>query len=422
MRIPLNLSALRLARSAKAAARLTSILTGAVMALLGASAPLTLISQELPFSGIALAQSGEENPIVQARITVEREHTETASYIVVKVKLPIATSASSFVVSSPPRIVVDLEGTRIRKSSALAVPANKVLKQIRIGAHPEKLRIVLDVYTDPPPAFEQLSDGNSVTIKILEKGSSTGSSEASTPPDAIKDSPISDVATPFAPSKDDAAVAEAPTQSQEALTVSEDEVTPEAATPTAIATLTRPATPTETATPTLTPSPSATATATQPPPPTPLPTVAPSATATPTPDPKSLGLPPAEGHGGLVGDVSIGQSPGAAVSAQRVNILSYRFEYLQPGRIPILKILLSRWKVEVQRSKIDSKTYKIVIPSAGVANAQLTLPQFPPADFAGFTMVVAQEFDNRTEITITVDPGVTLGTFVRDNEIWVKRM
>ena len=102
--------------------------------------------------------------------------------------------------------------------------------------------------------------------------------------------------------------------------------------------------------------------------------------------------------------------------------MGYRFDYLQPGRIPIIKISLVRSKIQVQMSKIDSKTYKIVIPGGGLAAGQLALPQFPPADFVGFTMVTAQEFDNRAEITVMVEPGVTLGTFVRDNEIWVKRM
>jgi hypothetical protein len=37
-------------------------------------------------------------------------------------------------------------------------------------------------------------------------------------------------------------------------------------------------------------------------------------------------------------------------------------------------------------------------------------------------MVSAQQFPNKVEITINVEPGVTLGTFVRGAEIWVKRL
>ena len=44
----------------------------------------------------------------QARIVVEREVAGNNSYIIVKISVPVPTHASSFVVSSPPRIVVDL--------------------------------------------------------------------------------------------------------------------------------------------------------------------------------------------------------------------------------------------------------------------------------------------------------------------------
>ena len=375
----------------------------------------------------AHAQSNDEKPIVQARITVEREHTAEASFIVVKIKLPIATSASAFVVSAPPRIVVDLEGTRIRKSSSLAVPANKVLKQIRIGAHPEKLRIVLDVFSDPAPSFEQVTEGNTVTVKILESvktdgehatsGSESPTLEQGRSPSFSREEP---------PLQQPSELPEATGGPQESPATTDPFEQPGAVVEKPVAPTARSATatPTTAPSPTNTNTPAPTATFTPSPTPTPSPTFTPTVTpsATSTPDPRSLGIPAAEGKGGLVGDVSIAEGGKLANQLGRLLVLAYRFDYLQPGKIPILKITLSRTKVEVQRSKIDSKTYKIVIPQAGVVSAQLTLPQFPPADFAGFTMVTAQEFDNRTEITISVDPGVTLGTFVRDQEIWVKRM
>jgi hypothetical protein len=37
-------------------------------------------------------------------------------------------------------------------------------------------------------------------------------------------------------------------------------------------------------------------------------------------------------------------------------------------------------------------------------------------------MVAAKQVDDKAEITVSVEQGVTLGTFVRQNQIWVKRL
>jgi hypothetical protein len=100
----------------------------------------------------------------------------------------------------------------------------------------------------------------------------------------------------------------------------------------------------------------------------------------------------------------------------------YRFEYLEPGRSPVLKIILNKARANAQISKVGSRAYKIVISSCGISGRGLDLPQFPPADFIGFVMVAAKLVEDKTEITISVEQGVTLGTFVRQNEIWVKRL
>jgi hypothetical protein len=124
----------------------------------------------------------------------------------------------------------------------------------------------------------------------------------------------------------------------------------------------------------------------------------------------------------LVGDVNrLAPSTGSANGLGN-SLTGYRFDYLQPGRVPVVKILLAQPRAQVQMSKVDPKTYRIVIPGCTLAGTQLALPQFPPADFSGFAMVAAQQLEDRVEITISVDPGTTIGTFVRNNEIWVKRL
>jgi hypothetical protein len=103
----------------------------------------------------------------------------------------------------------------------------------------------------------------------------------------------------------------------------------------------------------------------------------------------------------------------------------YSFEYLAPGRTPILKVKMNRPRFQAQFSKVDGKTYKVTIPQASVIGPHVTLPQFPPADFSGFVMVTAQQVDGpekSVEISIFIEEGITLGSFVREDEIVIRRM
>jgi hypothetical protein len=104
------------------------------------------------------------------------------------------------------------------------------------------------------------------------------------------------------------------------------------------------------------------------------------------------------------------------------HLLNYRFDYLEPGRIPVLKLVLDKSRPQAQISKIDSKTYTIDILNCSLSRPGLALAQYPPAEFRGFLLVSSTSTDTRLSITINVDAGTTLGTFVRNNEIWVKRL
>ena len=109
------------------------------------------------------------------------------------------------------------------------------------------------------------------------------------------------------------------------------------------------------------------------------------------------------------------QAPAAAIK-----IIGYRFEYMEPNKTPVLKISLNSDKAKAQISKVDSMTYKIVIPTSTLANEDLVLPQFPPADFVGFIMVVTEEVSDSVEITVSVEEGTSITTLVRGDEIWVQ--
>jgi hypothetical protein len=102
-----------------------------------------------------------------------------------------------------------------------------------------------------------------------------------------------------------------------------------------------------------------------------------------------------------------------------LKIVGYRFEYTEPGKKPVLKITLNSDGAKAQISKVDATTYKIVVPKSSLANEDLVLPQFPPAEFVGFIMVMSEEVGESVEITISIEEGVSLTTLVHGDEIWV---
>jgi hypothetical protein len=417
----------------------------------------SIFTAEPNVAGFSLAWSAPEprtRPVTQqtgqAKILVEREHQGKDSFILVKVQVPVETRASSFFVASPPRIVVDLEGTRVKRSQALAVPKNNTLQQIRLGTHPEKLRVVLDVFTDPPPQYAIQQEARLITIRITEETGTHKSAGNATPLPEPSPTPQRSQITPAATQKPPTAELDPrPTPTPQAPpavstegplnTASKEELTgkpedhsgggaegsssqPVLPSPTVESIRTATPSPLPTVEPTRTATPSPVPTSTTEPSPTPARTptrIPPRETPRPSATRPS---PPLPLPGDSVGEVSIGEANPPEDTVGRLLLLGYKFDYLHPGKIPVLKVTLSKSRTQAQMSKVDPKTYKIVVPGCGISATQLSLPQFPPADFTGFSMVSAQEIDGKTEITISVEPGVTLGTFVRENEIWIKRL
>jgi hypothetical protein len=111
----------------------------------------------------------------------------------------------------------------------------------------------------------------------------------------------------------------------------------------------------------------------------------------------------------------------AAQAPQKTSyvIKGYKFEYLQ-DKTPVLKIVLNKPKVQMQVSK-DDESYEIRIADCSLEKEDLELPQFPPHDFAGFIMVVAEQDGNSVALNVMIDEGVVLTTSVNQNEIWVRK-
>jgi hypothetical protein len=354
--------------------------------LAGLLLPLALL---LCTPSMAASQSATAG---RARIVVNRETGPQGTTLAVRISVPQESKASVFAYKNPSRIVVDFPGTRVKKNEALKVPANKVIKMVRVGSHPEKLRIVLDLLTEGIPEYTWDSKGKEAVIRVSE--------------------PQEKLAGPT---------------SQDEKGHTELLPTP-LPSPTPLSTAT--ALPTVTPAPTeapATPTRAATATATF------------TATSEPAERPSSA-EPAIEQNDGIseleqapslsaVDPAIEDSSPDSSVATTQpsppsgdIVIELFRFDYLSPNRTPLIKVMLNKPKAQVQISKVDPKTYRIVVPNCVLAGNHLSLPQFPPADFVGFSMVSAQQFPNKVEVTINVEPGVTLGTFVRGAEIWIKRL
>lgn len=201
----------------------------------------------------------------KVNIIVDRERTDTGTILLLKIMVPEEAKVESFTLSNPARIVVDFVGVSVKTSENLVPPKNGVIKLIRLGAHADKLRIVMDLATDTPPQYEWRGTGRQAILRIVETGT-------------VQSAPAPAAAPP-------AGEASAPTQAP-APTPAEQpkkEAQPIAATPTPTNRPTLSPTVAPTGTPTSRP------TNVPPPPPTAIPTVASTSTPTSVPTP-----PPAE--------------------------------------------------------------------------------------------------------------------------------
>jgi hypothetical protein len=369
-------------------------------------------SKKSPFSDGPKTIASHE----RVSVLIDREITEGKKYIVLKISVPTDSQIKSFLLADPPRVVVDFEGASIKKSEEFTAPENEVIKQVRLGAHPSKIRFVLDMRRSSPPEYEWKAGKRQAILRFFEGPADT--SPPATAPSA-------------APTIAQAATAQAATQP------SPSSVAPAAVPPTTPPTIAV----SPTVKPTVMPSTAPTS------PPTATPITQPTATSTVTPsitpqttlsdvepklptEAKSAAAPIAAAPAAAVpvdqdkqaasdlGDIEKTES-GPKVPTT-FSIKGYKFEYLT-DKTPALKIILNKPRAQAQISKVDEETYKIEIKDCGIENEDLELPQFPPHDFVGFVMVVAETVGKNTEISISIEQDVVLGTSVHENEIWVKK-
>jgi hypothetical protein len=359
-------------------------------------------------------------------VLIDREIEDTKSFIILKISVPTDSKVNAFLLPDPPRLVVDFEGASIKKSENFSAPTNGVVKQVRLGAHADKLRVVVDLIKSTPPEYEWKAGKRQAIIKILEEERKAG--------------PVAAVVPSVAAASTTAAT-NPPAQPAAQQPPAEASKAPVAATPTIAATNTiKAVAPTATIVPAATHTaivtPTTTSTASTQPKladlekpaasgatgsiPAAAPNAGQGAPAKPAlPDYQSEGAAQPDSAPERLGDLEASKGQ-AAKAATTFSIKGYRFEYL-PDKTPVLKIALNKPRAQAQISKVDAETYKIEIKDCSLENEDLELPQFPPHDFVGFVMLVSEPVGKNVEISVSIENDMVLATSIHDNEIWVKK-
>jgi hypothetical protein len=293
----------------------------------------------------------------RVQILMDRDIVDSKSFIVVKVVVPNDSKIDAFLLPSPPRMVVDFVGTKIKKNSVFQAPQNDVLQQIRLGAHNQKTRIVLDLKTQNAPEYEWKAGKRQAIIRLFE--GSVAATETKPTPTAIPPT-----ATPIPP------------------------------------------TPTPVVHPTKAPPV--------------LPTVQPAAPK--AKETKAVTKNAPTTMGASLGDLEPSEAQFTPPTPVPTNfqIKKYSFERLA-DKTQQLRFSLNKPGVKAQISKVDEETYMVQIPDCGVEKGELEYPQFPPHDFTGFVLIMAENVGNQTEITIAIEEGTKLTTAVQGTELIIKK-
>lgn len=114
----------------------------------------------------------------KVNVIIDRERAPDRTWLLLKILVPQDAKVESFALENPARIVVDFIGVSIKTSENLVPPKNDVIKMIRLGAHAEKLRIVMDLSTPTTPQYEWRGGARQATLRILESVNSVEPTKA----------------------------------------------------------------------------------------------------------------------------------------------------------------------------------------------------------------------------------------------------
>jgi len=86
---------------------------------------------------------------------------------------------------------------------------------------------------------------------------------------------------------------------------------------------------------------------------------------------------------------------------------------------PLIKLSLHK-RTSYRLAKSRGRFYTLFIPDCLLKDPHLKLANFPPQDFPGIRVLEAKQVDDDIEITIGVEDGVRIFSFVRGNNIYIR--
>ncbi|RMG40575.1 MAG: AMIN domain-containing protein [Candidatus Dadabacteria bacterium] len=279
-------------------------------------------------------------------------------------KIPLP---STQFVPAPPRYVIDLPGISGKKNKKLTLANNPFVRSLRIGAHKDKIRLVLDLTDNNVPNANVISSFNSASVALNFEKNRRLSAKTSV---SQKRSPGSQLQT--------ASLRETP-RDVDVLQVSRVNsqvngkiIKSDRASLTSVLKVTREDQKTG---------------------------IKKKAQSLPATISKNTVKPP--------------------VSSNKQRLIDIKFDYSPKDNKPIVRLRLSKRPI-FKLLKQGSRMYRISIANSEIAEEHLSLPYFPPHDFKGFTLVRAEKTKRGVNIFLGTDHGTKISALPDGNDIIVK--
>ncbi len=334
---------------------------------------------------------------------VSSANTDDSSSI--KFTIPKNSSPQIFKLENPDRLVMDIPGLKLRNNKTLTLAANEPLKAVRIGVHPDRVRVVFDLKAGQIPEYTVSPDGRRVSLTFgkspsdasammaslnqnSSKAKNSGQNVNSVISSALQNLPKETVVAKKTIPVPVPAKIEQPSKKSDSSVSNTD---PEEVFP-----------------------------------------LSPSSPA------KIHASEGADEHSvkGRLADKTLVESPdmpkvSAPVAAALnpsslqsplsggLKVSAIGFERDKNSQIPMIKISMTQ-RTPYTLTRTGQRAYRLTIPGATFAEEHLTLPQFPPQDFKGVTLVNPEKGNGQVEFFIGVDRDTKLASFSNDNEIWIK--
>lgn len=309
------------------------------------------------------------------------------------------------VIDNPTRLVVDVPGKPSKAPQNVTVRDSSI-SAIRVGAHPDKTRIVLDIRSGAPQYTAEKSAHGAVVSFTFAGSADT---HATSPENDFDETP-----EPTRAPVKHATIEPTPVETPLLKPSPTPKVTP---------------TPKATPTPKPSPTPKARPTpeeddeddTTDVPPATPART--PAGVATPKQEAEPEASPsevnPGKANPNKDFDLDIDQLDTTPHTGGGGTVKAIYYQTTNNTKIPAVAFDVDGLG-SYSLNKKAPDLYELVLDNAHLAGNFLTLPQFPPDSFRGFSVIVARNEGGKVFVKIYVEEGVKLFPFIAKGQLWLK--